>query len=121
MARTILIIEDNGVVREGVALLLRQKGYAAVTAQHGQEALDYLQAEPAPHAILLDMHMPVLDGWGFLEKRKNLDKLTGTPIIIMTSGNTTREWALDHGAVGFVRKPVDIDVLLNEIGRVPAG
>jgi CheY-like chemotaxis protein len=117
MAKTILLIEDNDIAREGIAVMLGSHGYTVIAKKNGQDALDYPEAQPAPDLILLDMLMPILDGWSFLERRKGIDKLAGVSIIVMTSGIITREWAVDHGAVGFVRKPVDTDALLKEIQR----
>src|SRR5262245_63909690 len=64
----ILVAEDNEVAREGLAVLLRRAGYQVIPAANGQEALDRLDADTRPDVILLDMLMPVLDGWHFLER-----------------------------------------------------
>src|SRR6266545_4852685 len=66
--RTLLVVEDNEVAREGLAAILRRAGYEVALATNGQEALNYLDGHPPPALILLDMLMPVLDGWHFLEQ-----------------------------------------------------
>jgi two-component system chemotaxis response regulator CheY len=117
VGKTILVVEDDDITREGLDVVLRLEGHAPVMKANGREALDYLVSEPAPDLILLDMLMPVMDGWQFLEERTRSKKLAVIPIILTTSGVTTREWALDHGAVGFVQKPMETEALLEEIRR----
>jgi two-component system chemotaxis response regulator CheY len=115
--KTILVVEDNDVAREGAAAALQGAGYQVVQAADGQEALDLLRSGPAPDLILLDMLLPVLDGWLFLERLRREGPLPTPPIVITTGTILTREWAGDHGCAGFVRKPIDTDELLAEVRR----
>jgi CheY-like chemotaxis protein len=108
---TILVVEDNDLSREGLTVALRKEGYAVVPVRHGQEALDYLKAGPTPDLILLDMLLPVLDGWHFLQKVSP----PSVPIIIATGTILTREWATTHGCAGFLRKPIATEDLLAEV------
>jgi CheY-like chemotaxis protein len=117
MGKTILVVENDDITREVMAVMLQREGYTTILKANGREALDYLLSEPVPDLILLDMLMPVMDGWQFMEERKRSEKLAVIPIILTTSGVTTREWALDHGAVGFVQKPMETEALLKEIRR----
>jgi CheY-like chemotaxis protein len=116
---TILVVEDHKSAREALATILQREGFAVALATNGQEALDYLRSQPTPRVILLDMLLPVLDGWHFLEQLKLLD-LMPWPRVVVTTGSPSigREWARAHGCDGFVRKPIDPDVLLAEI-RAP--
>jgi CheY-like chemotaxis protein len=116
MGKTILAVEDDDITREGLAVVLEPEGYTVVLKANGREALDYLLKEPAPDAILLDMFMPVMDGWQFLDERKRIRKLASVPVIVTTSGVITRAWAVANG-VGFVLKPMATDDLLKEIRR----
>jgi CheY-like chemotaxis protein len=113
--QTLLVVEDNAVVREGLAVILRREGYEVVPAADGEEALRMLRAAPRPDLVILDMLMPVLDGWHFLERlrRDGAD----IPVVITTAINLTRQWAEDHGCKGFLRKPVDAEELLQEVRR----
>src|SRR4051812_20843484 len=113
-ARTLLIVDDNDSQREGLALLLGQEGYAVETAANGQEALDYLAMGPAPNLIVLDMLMPVLDGWRFLDRLRRLPGMSAVPVIVTTGTILTREWADAHGCVGFVHKPFPLERLVEE-------
>jgi CheY-like chemotaxis protein len=117
VGKTILVAEDNAVAREGLTVLLRQRGFLVIQAEHGEEALNYLRHGPPPDLILLDMLMPILDGWHFLEYLRQIDKAQSIPIIVTTATILTREWAIDHGCAGFVHKPIDINELLEEIRR----
>ena len=115
---TILVAEDNAVEREGLAVVLRQRGYTVLTARDGAEALKLLQAGPAPGLILLDMMMPGCDGWEFLDRRKPSPALASVPVVLVTGLPTAdAEWAASLGAVGFLRKPFDVDALLAEVRR----
>jgi CheY-like chemotaxis protein len=115
----ILVVEDNEVSRAGLAAVLRRAGYGVVPACNGEEALAALRAGPPPGLILLDMLMPVLDGWHFLGRLH----LGGPhPPVVVTTGTAVvgREWAQDHGCAGCLRKPVDPEELLDEVRRVLA-
>jgi CheY-like chemotaxis protein len=114
--KTLLIVEDDTIAREGLGLILRQEGYDVIPASNGEEALAYLRSAPRPDLILLDMLMPVLDGWHFLQQI-HAKGITTTPIIVVTATVLTRQWAEDHGCSGFIRKPIDPDTLLWEIRR----
>jgi CheY-like chemotaxis protein len=110
-------VEDNEVTREWLAILLRGEGYRVVPVRNGQEALDYLGANPAPDLILLDMLMPVLDGWHFLEQLRKGGQSPPAPILITTATIITREWASSHGCAGCLRKPLDAEAVLDEVRR----
>jgi CheY-like chemotaxis protein len=116
--KTILVVEDDAVQREGLAALLREEGYTVFTAGDGQEALHSLRNDPTPGLILLDMLMPIHDGWRFLKERTWSPRLASIPVVVVTSlGNASQEWAASLGAAGFLRKPFDVEPLLTEIRR----
>src|SRR5262249_52208790 len=107
--RTTLVVEDDAAIREGFAAGLRREGFTVLVAENGQEALDYLARGPLPDLILLDMLMPVLDGWHFLKLVKQIDRAASTPILVITGAIClTREWATAQGCDGFVRKPISM-------------
>src|SRR5437868_15402942 len=109
--KNILLVEDNVVAREGLAVVLRRAGHEVALAENGLEALNYLRDKPTPQVILLDMHLPVLDGWHFLEKVSGVP-VDPKPAIVLTTGNPLigRDWAVAHGC-GLVRKPIEPDAL----------
>jgi CheY-like chemotaxis protein len=115
--KTILIVEDDEVARQGLTTILQMEGYQTACAADGQEGIEYLKSNPLPDVILLDMLMGEHDGWEFLDKHQADPAWQGVPIILMTIGVTTREWAIAHGCCGFIPKPIHIPVLLTEIQR----
>jgi CheY-like chemotaxis protein len=116
-APTILVVEDDAATRGWMDATLRGQGYNVVTATDGREAMDRLRADPAPDLILLDMLLPVLDGWHLLGQVRGLLGGRSVPIIVVTGTILTREWAEQHGCAGFLRKPCDEAALLGEVGR----
>jgi CheY-like chemotaxis protein len=124
---TLLVVEDNAIQREGMAVVLRQEGYSVVTMEDGQLALDYLLAldhlrsSPLPSLILLEMLFPpgCCDGWGVLEVRKQYPSLAAIPVLITTSiGSATDEWPASLGAAGCLKKPVEVRDLLEAVHRL---
>jgi len=115
--KTILLVEDNAVESEALALILGDEGYSVVAVANGQDAIDYLARHCAPDLILLDMLMPVLDGWHFLAEVNHWEPPVPTPIIVTTSTVISREWALAHGCVGFLHKPVEPEEVAQEVRR----
>jgi CheY-like chemotaxis protein len=115
--KTILIVEDDTIVREGLAAILKRAGYRTLAAANGREALDRLREGPV-NLILLDMMLPVLNGWRLLERRRDHRALLAAPILIVTGfEDGSLEWAVALGAAGYLRKPVDVETLLAEVKR----
>ncbi len=112
---TILVVEDDDLSREGVATSLRGEGHEVIPLCHGREALDYLEGNAAPNLILLDMLMPVLDGWHFLEQLRRKLFRPPIPVVLTTGTILTREWAASHGCAGCLRKPITAEELLAEV------
>ena len=103
--KNILLIEDNYSVRLSLAEQLEREGYIVRTAANGQLALDYLHNQVRPDLILLDMLMPVLDGWGFLQEIQRCSPAVTAPVVITTGGAGGGIWGTgpnDVYAVGAV-------------------
>jgi CheY-like chemotaxis protein len=115
--RTVLVVDDNEITREGLGVILAREGYEVVLAANGREALSVLRGVAPPDLVLLDMLMPVFDGWAFLGELRRDAPRRSLPVIVMTSTILTLEWALDHGCQGFLRKPFDGEELLAEVRR----
>lgn len=109
----ILVVEDNLINQKVVTSLLRKKGYMVDVANHGQEALDLL-AGKAYQLILMDVQMPVLDGFQATHQIRANPRLCGLPIIAMTAHamNGDRERCLQAGMNEYLAKPVDHKQLL---------
>jgi CheY-like chemotaxis protein len=117
-AKHILIVEDDHDVAQSVAEVLEASGYGTGIAANGREALDYLQTNTHPDLILLDMMMPVMDGWQFREEQRKLPAFDSIPVVIVTADGNARGKAEAIQAAGLVSKPVTIDGLLNEVERI---
>jgi len=118
-SKTVLIVEDNDIEREGMAAVLRQAGYAALPAPSVDVALAYPESTGAsPDLILLDMMLPDTDGWGFLELRKKNPALASVPVVIVTGlGVASQEWGTSLGASAVLKKPFDSGDLLREVRK----
>ncbi len=117
-ARPILVVEDDEAIREALALVLRREGYTVHEAANGQQALDRMQVGPRPGLVLLDLMMPQVDGWTFLETKRHDEALAAVPVVVLTAlGDPAPETVLTLGAVGYLRKPVSMEALLAEIRR----
>jgi CheY-like chemotaxis protein len=108
----ILVVDDDPSILEAVSELLEMEGYAVATAVDGADALSSIEREP-PGLILLDMRMPVLDGWGLARElhRRGLE----VPIVVMTAARDAAGWAKEIGARGYLAKPFDISDLLDAV------
>jgi CheY-like chemotaxis protein len=104
----ILVVEDDEDAREAMVALLQMKGYHAVPAGNGREALDYLDQAPAPDLIILDLWMPVMDGWQFRSEQVRNPRLAHIPVIVVTALADRA----DVDANEIIIKPVDVDHLL---------
>jgi CheY-like chemotaxis protein len=86
-APTALIVEDDDAIREILETVAHYAGFETATARHGLEALRYLDtAEQLPSVVLLDLMMPIMDGWQFLERRN--DRMRAVPVVVLTARPT---------------------------------
>jgi DNA-binding response OmpR family regulator len=111
----VLVVDDDVVIRETVVLLLESEGYAVEQAANGLEALAWVDRQ-RPKIVLLDMRMPLMDGWGFVEEvsRRKLN-LTVVP---MTATYDARAWAQEIGATNYIGKPFEPEELLALVDRL---
>ncbi|HEY8284341.1 MAG TPA: response regulator [Chloroflexota bacterium] len=112
---SILVVDDDSSIRHIVAEILIMEEYSVVTAPNGAEALRAVEHE-RPALVLLDMRMPVLDGWGFVEGLKERD--IDLPILVMTAAQDTARWAAEVGAAGHLAKPFEMSELLSAVERL---
>jgi two-component system cell cycle response regulator DivK len=120
VARKILIAEDNMVSRELLHELLELDGYDVVDAINGREALDLLEKEPTVQVVLLDLDMPVLDGFGALQQLRQRPGFSLVAAVAVTAHAMLgdRERILSAGFDGYVSKPIDRQTLRDELTRV---
>jgi CheY-like chemotaxis protein len=106
----VLIVEDDADLREMMAQLLTLEGYGTVTASNGREALRLLHEAAMPKVILLDLMMPVMDGWEFRRQQQADATIAGLPVIVLSALDPNR--ASNLAASAFLKKPLDFDRLL---------
>jgi len=106
--RGVLIVDDDLAVRESLAEVLEDNEYCPVSVANGQEALDYLRQGYKPCVILLDLMMPIMDGWEFRAAQLADPHLGPIPVIVLSAVNEIGRVAA--GAV--LRKPVQLETLL---------
>ncbi len=118
---TVLIAEDNAVNRELLRELLEARGYTVDEAGDGLEALEKM-AQSKPDALLLDLNMPVLDGFATLEKIRQDQRLASLPVMAVTAFamRGDREKALQAGFDSYLSKPIQSSVLYEELERLLA-
>lgn len=120
--KTILIVDDSELQRTTLSYFL-DRYYKTMELANGQEALDYLRKHSTEiSAILLDLNMPIMDGYTFLQEFQKDEILNMIPVLVLTSDSTPEEEAecLKDGATDFVAKPFNPDVLLSRIQRAIA-
>lgn len=110
-SRSILIVEDDEVIRRAMRMVLEWEGYAVACAANGQEALDLLRAGSRPALIVLDVMMPVLDGKQFRQEQLRDPSLASIPVIVVSA----LDFAQAVNAVYHVRKPFEVQELLDAI------
>jgi CheY-like chemotaxis protein len=111
----VLIVEDDADLREMMAQLLSLEGYKAETVPNGRAALEYLENGDVPEVILLDLMMPVMDGWEFRRRQCQDPRLAEVPVVVLSALDQAR--AADVGGAAFLKKPLDFDRLLELVRR----
>lgn len=112
----VLIVEDDEILRNALTPLLEEEGYQVSVAENGQEALTKLGIETVPDIIVLDLKMPVMNGWKFRSIQKNDPKLGLIPVVAISADDSPPASAIS--AQAFLRKPVDLKELVTTIDRV---
>src|SRR5262245_905441 len=110
----ILVVEDDADSRETLAFFLTAKGYRVATAVNGREALDLLRSGIRPQVILLDMLMPVMDGWEFRSRQLDDPNLRSIPVVVTSAVGLEKRPIAN---AGLFRKPIDLEALLQVIRK----
>ena len=114
----ILIVEDNIDNLSLIRFLLERSGYEVLTAPNGQMGLDIVCQAP-PDLIVLDLDMPILDGWDMLHELKSEPRSADIPVLVVTAHLISGEHGrvLDAGGTGFISKPFTVEGLMGEVQR----
>jgi two-component system, chemotaxis family, chemotaxis protein CheY len=113
----ILLVEDDNDISESISEILTSEGFDVVRARNGKEGLDMLRSHDGTRLILLDLMMPVMDGFEFQAAISRQPGYAGIPIIVMSADGHVREKKAQVCAVEYLRKPVDIDVLIDTVRK----
>jgi CheY-like chemotaxis protein len=114
----VLIVDDDPIAREALSRQLRRAGYGVSEAGDGREALMRLRADGPHRVVLLDLMMPVMDGWQFLEARKRDPELARTPVVLVTAvGGIHLPAVRALGADDALQKPIPPEDLLEAVRR----
>ena len=114
MAKSVLIVDDEQDFLNLTSLFLKRNGYTTYTAQNGAKALLAVK-EKKPDFILLDIRMPGMNGYEFLEKIRNDRNLPATPVVFLTADSNPPENLAQLGAQGYFLKPFETGELLAKI------
>jgi CheY-like chemotaxis protein len=116
--KTVLLVEDDDDERDALAALLEQEDYRVLQAPNGAEALKVLEAQPDQcQIILLDLMMPIMNGWDFRRLQKRKAELANIPVVLMSAGAQIAFAVEDLDAAGYVTKPVELSDLLEKVER----
>jgi signal transduction histidine kinase len=115
-SRRVLVVEDDAEIREALGHLLGDAGYEVVVCADGRSALDLLRSGPLPDAILLDLHLPVMDGWSFRTEQRRDPELATIPVIAVSADDSAQASAIH--AEAYLKKPVHPHDLIRVLDRV---
>ena len=112
---TVLVVDDDFDIREALSEFLAGEGYVVTSVANGREALAHLRAQPSTSVVLLDLMMPVMDGFQFRAEQKRDPVLVSIPVVVMTARGSLENLALDVQDI--FPKPLDLDRLIEAIER----
>jgi CheY-like chemotaxis protein len=115
----VLVVDDDDEVADVVRQVLREAGYSVATVRHGAQALELVE-HIAPDLILLDLSMPIMDGWSFVTQYRRSAK-PGARIFLLTANPQASQIAETLRADGYIQKPFDIQGLVSIVGQGLSG
>lgn len=117
MTKRILVVEDDASIRELLVELLESEGYLVVSAVNGLEALKFLQSGPLPDLILIDLMMPVMDGYSFRTEQLKNGSWSKIPTVVMSAEANAKEKMKNFNITAFLSKPVELDTIIKTVAR----
>lgn len=117
MSKAILIVEDDHDIREVISEFLSDSGFEVKSAENGLRALELLRAGYRPGLILLDLMMPVMDGFSFREEQIRDPEIARIPVVVMSADGNISQKQSRIGAADFLKKPLDIYNLIQTLNK----
>lgn len=121
MKHHILIVEDETDIRDNLRDFFEMEGYRATTAPHGAAALEFLESAgnstDKPDMILLDLMMPVMSGFEFVQQYRKSHLAYSVPIVVMSADNQTERKTREMGVDHYIKKPLELDSLVQLVER----
>jgi CheY-like chemotaxis protein len=116
---SVLVVDDDEDLRTIIQDVLEDQGFAVATAANGREALDMLlRGEAAPALILLDLTMPVMDGWAFRREQRQVPRLAQIPVVLFSGDPDVDDAALSLNAAATMTKPLRLDGLVTLVDQL---
>jgi CheY-like chemotaxis protein len=110
----VMLVEDDPDIRADLAALLSAEGFEVVCAAHGVEALELLRTSAAPDVILLDLMMPLMNGWEFRAEQLKDPSIAGIPVLLLTAGDVNQD-ITGLRADGRIAKPIQLEELYRKL------
>jgi DNA-binding response OmpR family regulator len=114
-SKAVLVVEDDPDIREVLEEMLDAAGHRVLTASNGREALAVLDKESSPCLVLLDLMMPVMSGFSFLEELHRRPDRERVSVLLVSANAQVQQVARGNGVVGYVTKPFDLDDVLARV------
>jgi CheY-like chemotaxis protein len=114
VAHQVLIVDDNDDIREAIGALLEVQGFAVAPAWSVEDAYRHLRQGFRPCVVVLDLHMPHVDGWAFLDRMRTEPRLSDVPVVVI-SGDPAQRVRVETAGYDFYRKPVHPAALIGAI------
>lgn len=113
----VLIVEDDTDLRDALSQILEDEGYRVGSAEHGLDALERLRDGTKPCLILLDLTMPVMNGWQFRAEQRQDPDIASIPVVVISAGANLAEQVQPLGVQDYLRKPIQLGQLLATVRR----
>lgn len=115
--KRILVIEDDTSIRELLVELLESEGYSVASAVNGLEGLKHLNSEAQPNLILIDLMMPVMDGYSFRTEQLKNESWAKIPTVVMSAEANAKEKMKSYNITAFLSKPVELETILKTVAQ----
>lgn len=115
--KRILVVEDDTSIRELLVELLESEGYSVTSAINGLEGLKLLESGEKPNLILMDLMMPVMDGYTFRSEQLNNLEWAKIPTVVMSAEANAREKMKAYNITAFLSKPVELEIILDTVAK----